>query len=342
MCDAHGALGALRAQRMRSEQADQFTLGPGDELQISAADLPEINNASARVDGQGFIDLALLGRIRVAGLTDSEVSQVISDSAGKYQKVPRVHVIVVHFASRNVEVMGMVAEPGSYTLVGPDESLLNVLGRAGGIKGLGSEDAADLVFLFPANTGSSVSGHIDAMQSEVACATGASASGSCRGLGAMSQAAVKPVAWVPANRGAAVDPIIIDLTKPAMVGCLDTPARPGDVIMVPAAGQVGVYGWVARPGSFNITPGMTVLGAITAAGGATFSSNAEILRTEGGTRVSIPVDLAKVESASENDPPVQAGDIVLIKASVVGALPYAVYTLFTKFGTGLYLSPVGL
>lgn len=57
------------------------------------------------------------------------------------------------------------------------------------------------------------------------------------------------------------------------------------------------YGWVSKPGSFDITPGMTVLGAITAAGGAMFSSKVELKRTEHGSRVSIPVDLSKSKMA---------------------------------------------
>jgi SLBB domain len=243
----------------------------------------------------------------------------------------------------------MVAQPGPYTLDGPDESLLSVLGRAGGLKGLGNEDAADRVVLFPTNKHEPALERGNPMR-EVACAD--PGPGQARGLvhgrcrasngftASQSLALVGTAAG--SNAGATVVPIIIDLDKPAMAACLDTPARPGDVIMVPAAGQVGVYGWVARPGSFNITPGMTVLGAITAAGGSMFSSNAEVMRTERGNRVSIPVNLTRVEHGSESDPAVEAGDIVLIKGSMVGAVPYAVYTLFEKFGTGLYLSPVGL
>jgi protein involved in polysaccharide export with SLBB domain len=102
---------------------------------------------------------------------------------------------------------------------------------------------------------------------------------------------------------------------------------------------VGVYGWVSHPGTFDVTAGMTVLGAVTAAGGAMFSSNVELLRTERGNRISIPLDLSKIESGKASDLPVKGGDVVLIKSSAVGAVPYGVYTLLSKFGTGLYLSP---
>ena len=73
-----------------------------------------------------------------------------------------------------------------------------------------------------------------------------------------------------------------------------------------------------------------------------FSSRAEVKRTVGGARVSIPIDLSKVESGAQTDVPVLAGDVVLVRASAVGAVPYAVYSLFNKFGTGLYLAPAAM
>jgi hypothetical protein len=132
-------------------------------------------------------------------------------------------------------------------------------------------------------------------------------------------------------------PIVVDLARPTLAGCLDIPARPGDVVLIPAAGQVGVYGWVQKPGSFEVTPGMTVLGAVTAAGGAMFSSNAEILRTAAdGQRTVEPVNLSRVEKGTQRDIPVEAGDLVLVRASAIGAVPYALSTLLSKFGTGMY------
>ena len=47
----------------------------------------------------------------------------------------------------------MVALPGTYPLNSPSESILSILGRAGGLKGTGDEPAAQRVVLFPASTG---------------------------------------------------------------------------------------------------------------------------------------------------------------------------------------------
>jgi len=131
---------------------------------------------------------------------------------------------------------------------------------------------------------------------------------------------------------------VIDLTAVSHESHLDVPVRPGDVIIVPAAGQVMVKGWVQNPGAYRIVPGMTVLAAVTAAGGEMFSSSAEILRSsENGQKTETPLNLAKVQKGEEPDITVQSGDVVIVQRSVAGAVPYAVYQVFNKFSTGVPL-----
>ncbi|HEY6394116.1 MAG TPA: hypothetical protein VIX12_01790, partial [Candidatus Binataceae bacterium] len=90
-------------------------------------------------------------------------------------------------------------------------------------------------------------------------------------------------------------------------------------------------------GAFRITPGMTALGAIAAAGGQMFSSDAEILRIgHGGGKIEIPLDLAAIEKGTAPDEPVQGGDVLIVHRSITGAVPYGLYTVLSKFGTGLY------
>jgi protein involved in polysaccharide export with SLBB domain len=318
-----------------------FAIGPGDVMHVEAAELPELTEVTVRVDGEGRIDLPLIGELRVAGLSEPQVREALTEAIRRYQKEPRVHVFVRRYESRNVYVMGMVAQPGSYPLESPSESLLSVLGRAGGIKGVGNEDAASMLVLLPGRSGDS--GDMRQRLSEARCA-GVGRMGASEPSNGCGAELLRRVTWGGATErdvgaGASVDPIVIDLSNPAMAACLDTPARPRDVVVVPEAGQVGVYGWVARPGSFSITPGMTALGAIASAGGAMFSSSAEVKRVVGSARLSIRVDLAEVESGKAADVPILAGDVVVVRGSVTGALPYAVYTIFSKFGTGLYMAP---
>src|SRR5260370_38104880 len=99
-----------------------------------------------------------------------------------------------------------------------------------------------------------------------------------------------------------------------------------------------VQGWVQNPGAFRITPGMTVLGAVTAAGGQLFSSSAEVLRRGAkGGKTALQVNLARVERREESDLPVCSADVVMVNRPVAGAVPSLFYELVTKFGTGMTL-----
>jgi polysaccharide biosynthesis/export protein len=349
-CESTGALNQLWQQRIRENNSSSYPVGAGDVLQVTVTDLPEINKIEARVNGQGKINLPVLGELNVAGLTEEETSQLIAAKARTYVRDPRVNVYAQRFAGRNVSVAGMVALPGTYPLNSPSETILSILGRAGGLKGTGDEPAAQRVVLFPANTGARQSGpatDTDSPQPQAAIPNTVVASSGNPGINASDpfgndSAGTEAVGHgsMPTGQSSSpVMPIIIDLSKPSMASCLNLPARPGDIILVPAAGQVGVYGWVRNPGQFNITPGMTVLSAITSAGGAMFSSNVDLLRTSHGNRVSTLMDLSKVENGQEADHAVQSGDVIVVKSSAIGAIPYGLYTLLNKFGTGMYLAP---
>lgn len=342
-CSAPGPIGTLWERRTKQGDSYDFPVGPGDVLHIQVADLKEFEQLTVRVDGDGTIDLPLTGNMAVAGMDEDQVRQAIAARVGEYVIDPRVHVFISQYYSRSVSVMGMVAKPGAYPLAGPSDSILDVIGRAGGMR----EGAAQRVVLFPMETNINAINRDASSDGTVGCADEVT--------GGNNQLGPSPNCRVPSPSSAALatsgdtlelpkevsktkgSTIVIDLTKPALAGCLDIPARPGDVVLVPPAGQVGVYGWVEKPGIFDVTPGMTVLGAVTAAGGAPFSSNAEILRTSSdGQREVVPIDLSRVEKGGQRDVAVEAGDLVLVRASALGAVPYAFTTLLSKFGTGMY------
>jgi hypothetical protein len=150
------------------------------------------------------------------------------------------------------------------------------------------------------------------------------------------------VAWqgsantIPAAWASESDAIFINFTT-SNQSELSVPVRPGDVIMVPARGQVLVQGWVPNAGAYAITPGMTVLGAVTAAGGQLYSSSAVVLRAgPGGMKVRLPVNLSSIEKGQSPDIQVISGDVVIVERSLAGALPYTLSFILSKFGTGVY------
>lgn len=113
--------------------------------------------------------------------------------------------------------------------------------------------------------------------------------------------------------------------------------------MVPPGGEVLVEGWVEKPGSYKITPGLTLLGTVAAAGGPHFaadSSAVELIRTKkDGGKVSFVADLDKIKSGEMQDIAVQEGDIIAMPSSPVKVGPYGVYSLISnmvRVGASVY------
>jgi polysaccharide export outer membrane protein len=97
---------------------------------------------------------------------------------------------------------------------------------------------------------------------------------------------------------------------------LALPLRNGDIVTATATQFFYVSGEVKNPGSFPLTPGLTVLKAVSVAGGlGKFGSKGkvEILRKAGNgdTRI-IKVDLGDIEGGKKPDVPLQAEDIIKV------------------------------
>ncbi len=80
------------------------------------------------VDGEGFISLPLVGKIKVAGLSTTEVKSAIEKKAAMYYKDPVVNVRFVNFT---VTVLGEVNHPGQFTLSNEQTSVFDIIGAGG-------------------------------------------------------------------------------------------------------------------------------------------------------------------------------------------------------------------
>jgi polysaccharide export outer membrane protein len=80
----------------------------------------------------------------------------------------------------------------------------------------------------------------------------------------------------------------------------------GDSVVVPIADAVYVHGEVKTPGAYESTGDLTVLKAISQAGGFTqlvATGRVEILHSEGGKKERIKVDMGKMMRSLEDNPP---------------------------------------
>jgi polysaccharide biosynthesis/export protein len=323
-----------------------FAVGPGDVITVSVSEVEELQRQQVRVAPDGTIGLPLVGIIEVLGLSENGLRNALIQRLAPYVKFPRVELFVERYQARDVAVMGAVQKPGLYDLRNSNQSIIDVIGQAGGM----TTEAAQKVIFVPPKLGSEVSTgaptspprnvsvgqpvdlaanypDVDPRNRE-AQQTTTSASleiPSQAHSSAFSQDDFKGRAWIE-----------LDLKKPGNQACLDFPTRPGDAVMVPIAGQVMVQGWVQTPGAYHITPGMTVLGAVSAAGGATFSWTAALLRTDSdGKETFTEFSLTKLRNGEARDVAVQSGDVVVVERSAVGAVPYTLFELFQHFGTGI-------
>jgi protein involved in polysaccharide export with SLBB domain len=355
-----GRFQSLWVQRTNDSFSPDFALGPGDLLRISVPDMDELKDRLARISASGTIELPIVGVINVAGLSEDQVRVLLEQRLSRFMRDPDVDLNVTQFRSREVAVVGMVQKPGLYTLSTRSDTILDMISRAGGM----SADASPHVIFIPAPKGGApaLTGQLLVSPTTNSQEPGSASAGSTSAVlrsSSLTTSAEHPeqpserkrigTSRIPFaadsvlgfSKGVLPDanPIEIDLTSAAKSKqFIDLPARPGDVIIVPAIGEVMVQGWVANPGAFRITPGMTALGAVTAAGGEQFSSSATVLRTnQDADKIQIAINLASIKAGKESDVAIQSGDVIVVNRSVVGAVPYFIYTLFSRFGTGAYV-----
>jgi len=121
------------AQKPKSPAAaglEEYKIGPEDVLAISVWK----NEAMSRVlpvRPDGMISLPLLDDVMAAGLTPTELRNVLAQRLAEYVPSPAVTVIVNDVKSFKVSVIGEVVKPARYELKSRT-SVLDVLALAGG------------------------------------------------------------------------------------------------------------------------------------------------------------------------------------------------------------------
>jgi protein involved in polysaccharide export with SLBB domain len=274
-------------------------------------------------------------------MTEQQVRDEISHRLEKYMYHPEVTVFGVEYQSREVAVVGNVQKPGLYTLASRSQTILQMVSEAGMTAG-----AAQSLILIP--HGLDRQGEVGRLLATNSSTTAVKAVGATQSdkEGAAEPDHSQASAPLPANTSnpaaaslsgsTTSDAYIIDLGGKQAQNYVDLPARPGDVVIIPESGSVMVQGWVANAGAYKISPGMTVLSAVAAAGGEMFSTSASVFRTaSNGEKIVMPVDLATAKKGDGPDPKVESGDVVVVNRSAIGALPYVGYFIVNKFSTGI-------
>lgn len=107
------------------EAAAPFNLG-GDSQQTAGGNA--IQYSSYLVDNQGEINLPIIGSVKVAGLTKTELHDFLKIKLEEYLKDPILLVRVINF---KVTVMGEVKSPGNFTINSDRITIMEALAQAG-------------------------------------------------------------------------------------------------------------------------------------------------------------------------------------------------------------------
>lgn len=89
------------------------------------------------VDTGGSIDFPVLGKLKLGGLTRSEVMQLLQDKISKYIKNPIINLRIMNF---KVSVQGEVTLPGTYTVTSERITLIEALTLAKDLTIYGKRD----------------------------------------------------------------------------------------------------------------------------------------------------------------------------------------------------------
>jgi polysaccharide export outer membrane protein len=94
------------------------------------------------VDKQGYIEMPMLGKVKVAGLPTTDAKEVIRTQAGKYYKDPTIQV---RFANYKITILGEVARPASYTMPNEKVTVFDAISLAGDLTIYGKRENVMLI-----------------------------------------------------------------------------------------------------------------------------------------------------------------------------------------------------
>lgn len=126
---AGGPQGTMSADNLRPS----YILGPGDQIMIRAFEMEEISEKPVLIDGDGNINVPVLGVVHASGLKVSQLESNLIVSLKKYVKEPRVTINIAQFRSEPVFFVGAFQRPGIYPLQGR-RTLVEMLSAVGGLQ----------------------------------------------------------------------------------------------------------------------------------------------------------------------------------------------------------------
>lgn len=247
-----------------------YRIGPQDVIGITVWGHPELSGKFS-IGADGKLTFPLLGPLKAAGRLASEVEVELTQRlADGFLKNPRVSIEIQQYLSQRLFVMGEVRTPGAIPLTGA-MTLLEAIARAGSIT---EQAGGEIVVL----------------------------------RGPSEQARFGPLALGRDGASEVGRVTVQELRRGTLMTNISL--RDGDTVFVPRAETIYVLGQVRSPGAHTLVSGMTVLNAISQAGGTT------PLGSTGRVRIVRIVDGIKKELKPKLDDRLQPGDTLFVGARI--------------------------
>lgn len=277
----------------------EYTLGSGDFVRVIVYGDAELTR-DLRVSENGVLSFPLIGEVNVGGATTLEAEERIASllKKGGFIANPQVSVSVLEFLSKTVSLLGGVNKPGRYSVIRPTD-IADILAEAGGLateasevvtvirgsvrkqynlneiierKNLGNNDlrlyGGEAIYINTRDV--TVSGQVQRPGKYGIQGGNQRISDFVAMAGGPIENAGEVLLFTTDRSGTEVtEEINIDELFRNPSSTLNKQLAPNDVVYVPQAPQVYVYGEVQRPGMYKIDKNMTVMKAIAKSGGLT-------------------------------------------------------------------------
>jgi polysaccharide export outer membrane protein len=237
-----------------ANRPSDYVVGASDVLKITVFDEPTMSG-TYRVDTDGSFQYPMLGRVAVAGLRVRDIELMLRTKLEDgFIRRAQVAVDVDQFRSRSIFIVGEVRSPGKYPMQG-QMSLIEALAAAGSTTPTAS---TEVLILRPSKPGALT----QALTPDQA-----------------DQTNVRRINLGDLQLGRLSENITM---------------QEGDTIFVPKAEKFFITGQIRNPGAYTFERGLTVLQAISLAGGLTEKGSnrrIKVIRTDKGKKVEKGMDL---------------------------------------------------
>ena len=113
---------------------ENYILKPSDVISVEVYLEGDLEK-SVRVEGDGSVALALIGKVKVAGMTVAEAQSLITDLYNRdYIVDPQVSLLVVQFSPKIIHILGSVNSPGVVEI--PPDRNLSLTEAIAGVRGV--------------------------------------------------------------------------------------------------------------------------------------------------------------------------------------------------------------